>query len=61
MKILVVEDDRQTADYVAKGLREACHVVDVAFDGSDGYAMAASEAYDVLIVDRRLPAATTTW
>ena len=55
MKILVVEDDRQTADYVAKGLREASHIVDVASNGLDGYAMAANEAYDVLIVDRRLP------
>lgn len=55
MKILVIEDDRQTADYVAKGLREACHVVDVAADGRDGFSMASSEAYEVLIVDRRLP------
>jgi two-component system, OmpR family, response regulator len=55
MKVLVIEDDRQTANYVAKGLREASYVVDLAFDGHDGYSMAASGTYDVLIVDRRLP------
>jgi two-component system, OmpR family, response regulator len=55
MKILVIEDDRQTADYVAKGLREACHVVDLALDGRVGFTMATAHAYDVLIVDRRLP------
>jgi two-component system OmpR family response regulator len=55
MKILVVEDDPQTAAYVAKGLRQAAHVVDVAVNGRDGFSMATVDAYDVLIVDRRLP------
>ena len=55
MKILVVEDDGETARYVAQGLREAGHVVDVAPDGKEGLFLAASEAYDILIVDRMLP------
>lgn len=55
VKILVVEDDGETARYVAQGLREAGHVVDVATDGKEGLFLAASEAYDILIVDRMLP------
>ena len=55
MKILVIEDDRDAAAYVQKALREEGHVVDQAFDGLDGYALAREGNYDVLIVDRMLP------
>lgn len=55
MKILVIEDDQQAASYLAKGLKEAGHVVDVAHDGKDGLFLAGAEHYDVLIVDRMLP------
>lgn len=55
MKILVIEDDRATADYLVKGLKEAGHVVDHADNGRDGLFLAASEPYDALIVDRMLP------
>ncbi len=55
MKILLVEDDKQIAEYVAKGLREKGHVVDRADNGRDGLYMATGEAYDVMIVDRNLP------
>ena len=55
MKILVVEDDRDAAAYVQKALREEGHVVDQAFDGLDGYALAREGSYDVLIIDRMLP------
>lgn len=55
MKILVIEDDRSTADYLLKGLREAGHVVDHADNGRDGLFLAASEPYDALVVDRMLP------
>ncbi|PWC85771.1 XRE family transcriptional regulator [Azospirillum sp. TSH100] len=55
MKILVIEDDRQAASYLAKGLKEAGHVVDVANDGKDGLFLAGAEHYDVMIVDRMLP------
>ncbi len=55
MKILVIEDDRQAASYLAKGLKEAGHVVDVANDGKEGLFLAGAEHYDVMIVDRMLP------
>ncbi|MDG5497670.1 response regulator transcription factor [Niveispirillum sp. BGYR6] len=55
MKILVIEDDRATADYLTKGLKEAGHVVDHADNGRDGLFLAASEPYDALVVDRMLP------
>ena len=55
MKILVIEDDAQAAAYMAKGLKEAGHVVDVAPDGTQGMFLAGSEHYDVLVVDRMLP------
>ena len=55
MKILVIEDDDDTASYVAKGLTQQGHVVDRAANGRDGLFLAASEPYDVLVVDRMLP------
>ena len=55
VKILLVEDDRETADYIAKGLREHGHVVDKTDNGRDGLYMATGEPYDVMIVDRNLP------
>ena len=55
MRILLVEDDRQTAAYVAKGLTEEGHIVDALTDGRDGLVQATSEPYDLVIVDRMLP------
>jgi two-component system OmpR family response regulator len=55
MKILIVEDDRQTAEYLAKGLRQEGHVAVVADNGRDGLLRAAAEKYDVMVVDRMLP------
>jgi len=55
MKILVIEDDSDTANYIVKGLTQQGHVVDRAPDGRDGLFLAAGEKYDVLIVDRMLP------
>lgn len=55
MKILVVEDDSETANFVANGLREQGHVVDLAPDGREGLLQASVDEYDVLIVDRMLP------
>ena len=55
MRILIVEDDRQAAHYLVKGLREAGHVAEHAADGEEGLARATSQAYDVLVVDRMLP------
>ncbi len=55
MKILVIEDDAETAAYIANGLKELGHVVDLAATGRDGLFMAAGESYDLLVVDRMLP------
>jgi two-component system, OmpR family, response regulator len=55
MKILIIEDDPETAAYLTTGLREEGHVVDHAASGRDGLFLAAGETYDVMIVDRMLP------
>ncbi|MBK1721694.1 winged helix-turn-helix domain-containing protein [Thiocystis violacea] len=55
MRILLVEDDRQMADYLRKALAEAGAVVDQAAEGREGLLLAASGDYDVLILDRMLP------
>jgi two-component system OmpR family response regulator len=55
MKVLVIEDDQVVADFIAKGLRQEGHSVDVASDGDDGLYLAMSNSYDVLIVDPMLP------
>jgi len=55
MRILVVEDDKSTADYIREGLIEAGHNVDAAADGMDGMYLATEQKYDALIVDRMLP------
>jgi two-component system, OmpR family, response regulator len=55
MHILLIEDDRQAAAYLAKGLSEGGHVVDQAADGEDGLHLALTGQYDALIVDRMLP------
>ena len=55
MKILAIEDDDDTANYVVKGLTQQGHVVERAPNGRDGLFLAAGETYDVLIVDRVLP------
>jgi two-component system, OmpR family, response regulator len=55
MKVLLIEDDRRTADFIVKGLGEHGHTVDHAADGKDGLFLAAGEKYEALIVDRMLP------
>jgi len=55
MRILIIEDDRDAAQYLAKGLRESGHGAEVAEDGRDGLLMAAVQPFDLLIVDRMLP------
>ncbi len=55
MRILVIEDDREAASWLLKGLEESGHVADLATDGEDGLAMAREGVHDVLIVDRMLP------
>lgn len=55
MHILVIEDDKEAADYLAKGLRESGHTVEISEDGRSGLIKAAAETFDIMIVDRMLP------
>jgi len=55
MKLLLVEDDRETGAYLKRALAEAGHTVDLAANGRDGLLLAAGEPYDVVILDRMLP------
>lgn len=55
MRILLVEDDKDLARFVCKGLQEERHAVDVAEDGEAGLELAGSSGYDLMIVDVMLP------
>ena len=55
MKILIVEDEPKTGDYLKKGLTEAGFVVDLARDGVDGRHQALTQDYDLLVLDIMLP------
>ena len=55
MKLLVVEDENKTGDYLRQGLTEAGFVVDLAADGLDGCHQALSEDYDLIVLDVMLP------
>lgn len=55
MRILVVEDEHKIANSIKKGLEQESFAVDVAYTGNDGYDLASSENYDLLILDVMLP------
>ncbi|MBL4630438.1 MAG: response regulator transcription factor [Paraglaciecola sp.] len=55
MKLLVIEDDKATLDYIKKGFMEQGAVVDTAENGPDGLFFATSNSYDIVILDRMLP------
>ncbi len=55
MRILVIEDDRETASWLVKGLAESGHVADLAVDGEEGLGLALEGVHDAIIVDRMLP------
>ncbi len=55
LKILLLEDDPQTADFIGKGLRAMGHVVDVCQTGRDAIFLGASNSYGMLILDRMVP------
>ena len=55
MRLLIVEDDRKTGDYVRQGLTEAGFVVDLVRDGSDGLHQLMTADYDLAILDINLP------
>jgi two-component system OmpR family response regulator len=55
MKLLIIEDDREAAEYLRKAFSEAGHTADLAADGETGLSLAEEGQYDVLVVDRMLP------
>ena len=55
MRILVVEDEHRIAQAVKRGLEQERYAVDVAYTGTDGYDLAATEDYDVILLDLMLP------
>lgn len=55
MRVLIIEDDSQTAAYVGGGLQAEGHTVDIVGDGQEGLKLAVVSEYDVLILDRMLP------
>lgn len=55
MRVLVVEDEHRLAALLRQGLQEHGYAVDVAYDGQDGWRLAASEPYDLLVLDVMLP------
>jgi two-component system OmpR family response regulator len=55
LKLLLIEDDRETSTFVAQALEGRGYEVERAFNGADGLAMAESDDYDALVVDRMLP------
>lgn len=55
MRILIVEDDKQTALFISKGLRQEGFAVDLAFNGEDGLHRALTESYDAAVIDIMLP------
>ena len=55
MRVLLVEDDRELADYVRRGLEEEAHSVQACFDGSSGLRTAERSAFDIIVLDVMLP------
>lgn len=55
MKILVIEDEHKIAGSIKKGLEQENFVVDVSYEGENGFDLASSEEYDLIILDRLLP------
>jgi hypothetical protein len=60
VRVLVVEDETNLADAIVRGLRREGMAVDVAYDGTQGHEMAYVTRYDVVVLDRDLPASTAT-
>jgi two-component system, OmpR family, response regulator len=55
MRILLIEDDAETAYYISRGLSEDGHDINTVHDGREGLRLANAENWDLLIVDRMLP------
>ncbi len=55
MRILVIEDEKKIADFIKRGLKEEGYAADAAYDGEQGYFMATTQNYDLIILDLMLP------
>jgi heavy metal response regulator len=55
MRILIIEDEKKVAGFIKKGLEEETYAVDVAYDGEEGFHLAAMNQYDMIILDLMLP------
>ena len=55
MRILVIEDEKKVASFIKKGLEEEFYAVDIAVNGKEGFELALTEGYDLLILDVMLP------
>lgn len=55
MRILLIEDDQRTAEFITKGLKQAGYVIEHANRGDDGYQRAVSETFDAAVLDVMLP------
>ncbi len=55
MKILLIEDEKKISNFIKKGLEEENYLVDTAFNGKDGFEIAVSAPYDLIIMDLMLP------
>jgi len=58
MRVLLIEDERKVADFIARGLRAERLAVDVSYDGTTGWQMASTVDYDLIILDLMLPGLT---
>lgn len=55
MRILIIEDEHKIARALKKALEQENYAVDIAYDGDQGFAMATTEPYDAMVIDRMLP------
>jgi DNA-binding response OmpR family regulator len=55
MRLLIIEDEHKIANALKKALQRESYAVDVSYDGDDGWAMASTETYDAMIIDRMIP------
>jgi two-component system OmpR family response regulator len=55
MRLLIIEDDKEIASYIAKGMKQSGHNPDICYDGKEGLFLATTENYDLIITDRMLP------
>jgi len=55
MRILVIEDEKKIADFIKRGLKEEGYAIDVAYDGENGFFLAKTNEYDLILLDLMVP------